>query len=223
MIYFIDTNIGIGYSIFPDKHHSKSKSFVNDNLKSLYWSTGVVKELNDKMHDITTNIQNFLLSIVFNVRNRKSDFLNKDEFASFVLKVTKNIDLDIDKKNSLIECFWEKVLGGFSINIAQFPNLLNNFSIYVFNLFDSNRKYLIHEVNYYNCGLNNYKKYNSLSTTLKNIGVHDPDYKFVLDAHDLAKNNSNDVIFTTCDTKMVNAIIDNNILKQLNISNFKVL
>ena len=80
---------------------------------------------------------------------------------------------------------------------------------------------MINKVICHNCGLENYKNYPNLKSLLVNNNVHDPDYKFVLDAHDLGRNNI--VVFVTCDKNMVESIIENNLLCRLCIENFNVL
>ena len=61
----------------------------------------------------------------------------------------------------------------------------------------------------------------ALKRVLENNQVHCPDYKFVLDAHDLGKENT--VFFVTNDEKMIGAIVENNLLDELFIENFKFL
>ena len=109
MVYFIDTNIGIGYSIFPDKFHNPCKDFITDTLEDIYWSNGIYKEFNDKFCELLENIEDFLDVIAHNLNNRSFSFYNKDSFASFILEKTTNIKLDNIKKSKLIDVFLGKL------------------------------------------------------------------------------------------------------------------
>ena len=117
--------------------------------------------------------------------------------------------------------FWENCIQGFSQDINELCNVFNDFSLYAPNLFHERKNSLINKLICHNCGLENYKNYPILKNLLLDNNVHNPDYKFILDAHDLGKNNS--VVFVTCDKNMVEAIIENDLLCQLCIENFKVL
>ena len=221
MVYFIDTNIGIGYSIFPDKFHNPCKDFINNSSSDIYWSNGVYEEFNRKFTDLLNIIENFLNIISHALNNKHSFFPNKDSFASFVLGKTKRINLDDEKKFKLIDVFWEKCNDGFSNDINVFQDTFEDFSLYVPDLFNERRDLLVEKLICHNCGLDNYKNYLELKESLKKKNVHCPDYKFVLDAHDLGKENT--VFFVTNDEKMIGAIVENNLLDELFIENFKFL
>ena len=221
MVYFIDTNIGIGYSIFPDKFHNPCKDFINESSNDIYWSNGVYEEFDRKFCELLSIIENFLDIISHALNNRQSFFPNKDSFASFVLAKTKKVDIDDEKKFKLIDVFWEMCNDGFSNDICVFQDKFEGFSLYVPSLFYERKNLLIEKLICHNCGLDNYKKYAELKELLKNNNVHFPDYKFILDAHDLG--NDFEVFFVTNDKKMINAIVKNNLLDKLFIENFKVL
>ena len=81
---------------------------------------------------------------------------------------------------------------------------------------DSRKKELENLIELYDCGLNNYLKYPKLLKKLIKSGVHNPDYKIVLDAHDFGF--ASDVCFITTDLNLIQLIKD---CKLLNIMEFK--
>ena len=71
----------------------------------------------------------------------------------------------------------------------------------------------------HNCGLNNYLNYVDYAEKLYEWGVHKPDCKIVIDAHDCGKTHP-DRIFASADKKMIDLILEHN-TDFLNIFEFK--
>ena len=73
----------------------------------------------------------------------------------------------------------------------------------------------------HNCGLKNYLKYKNYALKLESQGVHSPDCKIVVDAHDCGKSHI-DLIFCTIDKELWKSISTYD-TSFLNIEEFRLL
>ena len=218
MNYFIDTNIAIAFSFYPDKHHSSSREFIINTVEDIYWSNNVLSEYEKKYDDISNPIKTFLNEIILSLENYNGLFFNQDSFEKFVLRNTDYIDLDVIKKKRLINIFWENIILGFFKEKEEFFVLFKEYALEVPAVFENNKIFLKDNVRLFDCGKENYKKYSGLLNSLIEIGVHNPDYKIILDAHDFAKENF--TVFVSTDKKFLSRVMNFN---GLNINEYKLL
>ena len=205
MNYFIDTNVAIGYTVVHDKWHEPSRDFITNCEDSIFWSNLVVKEYGEKLDEILDVIDEFLKICSSILRKNEMDFYSLFEFEMFILKKTSFCDLDDIKKQKIINHFWNK--NNFTIGIST--NLHSNFLRFaddfeeVYHQRDSTLNKIL---KLHNCGLKNFIKYYEYALKLYNGGVHSPDCRIIVDAHDCGLKYD-DLIFLTTDEKMFEAII----------------
>ena len=60
MVFFVDTNIPLGYTVIHDKWHDTSKKFIENNKGSVFWSNLVRDEYSRKLENIIDEIEYFL-------------------------------------------------------------------------------------------------------------------------------------------------------------------
>ena len=214
MNYFIDTNISLGYTIIHDKWHNVSKTFINNHEKdSIFWSNLVKNEYAKKFNKIIDDMNIFIIHCKIILKDNQKDFINYYEFENLLIKKTKIDRLDNFKKQKILKEFWNKYKFNEGISEAiylKFLEFIHEFER-VFHIRDQKLKniLIIHD-----CGLNNY-----YAKKLYKWGVHKPDCKIVIDAHDCGKNHD-DLIFISADKKMIEKILNHN-TNFLSIAEFK--
>lgn len=219
MNYFIDTNISLGYTIIHDKWHNVSKTFINNHEKdSIFWSNLVKNEYAKKFNKIIDDMNIFIIHCKIILKDNQKDFINYYEFENLLIKKTKIDRLDNFKKQKILKEFWNKYKFNEGISEAiylKFLEFIHEFER-VFHIRDQKLKniLIIHD-----CGLNNYLKYLNYAKKLYKWGVHKPDCKIVIDAHDCGKNHD-DLIFISADKKMIEKILNHN-TNFLSIAEFK--
>lgn len=219
MNYFIDTNISLGYTIIHDKWHDVSKTFINNHEKdSIFWSNLVKNEYAKKFNKIIDDMNIFIIHCKIILKDNQKDFINYYEFENSLIKKTKIDRLDNFKKQKILKEFWNKYKFNEGISEAiylKFLEFIHEFER-VFHIRDQKLKniLIIHD-----CGLNNYLKYSDYAKKLYQWGVHKPDCKIVIDAHDCGKNHD-DLIFISADKKMIEKILNHN-TNFLSITEFK--
>lgn len=219
MNYFIDTNISLGYTIIHDKWHDVSKTFINNHEKdSIFWSNLVKNEYAKKFNKIIDDMNIFIIHCKIILKDNQKDFINYYEFENLLIKKTKIDRLDNFKKQKILKEFWNKYKFNEGISEAiylKFLEFIHEFER-VFHIRDQKLKniLIIHD-----CGLNNYLKYLNYAKKLYKWGVHKPDCKIVIDAHDCGKRHG-DLIFVSADKKMIEKILNHN-TNFLSITEFK--
>lgn len=138
MDYFIDTNVAIAFSFFPDKFHNSSKELLLERYREIYWSNNVFKEYEEKFGELYGVFEDFLDCILFNLKNNNCIFINKFSFEHFILVKSKYIDLDLEKKINLADIFWEDVILGIFKEECEFLHYFEEYSIYAPKLFEQN-------------------------------------------------------------------------------------
>ena len=171
-----------------------------------------------KYDNISISIKSFLNEIILSLENYEGLFFNQDSFEKFVLINTNYIDLDVIKKKKLINIFWENIILGFFKEKEEFYVLFKEYAIEVPAVFEKNKIFLNDNVRLFDCGKENYKIYAGLLNSLMEIGVHNPDYKIILDAHDFAKDNF--TVFVSTDKKFLNKVMN---FQGLNVNEYKLL
>ena len=220
MVFFTDSNVPLGYTVIHDKWHRKADKFVNSNQNSIFWSTLVKKEYETKFGDISNDVDYFLDSVESLLEDNENDFEYYSKFEDFVIRRTKNIGLDDFKKHQIIEHFWRDNNFDYAISedvYIEFRKFNFNFNM----LYFGRDKKLNSIMKLHNCGLDNYLNYMHYASVLKSWGVHSPDFKIILDAHDFGLIY-NDLIFVSADNKMLEALDGHN-LSFLKIKEFKAL
>ena len=219
MQFFTDTNIPIAYTVIHDKWHENAIKFFKKHEKdNIFWSNLVKKEYDEKLGDIIDEVTNFLETSedLLNINNK--DFINYYDFEKYLLKRTGECNLDRTKKQKILEHFWEKY--GFSEGISGI--ISSKFSVFInyFELIYYTRESRLENILIlHDCGLNNYLKYLDYAKKLYKWGVHKPDCKIVIDAHDCGKRHG-DLIFVSADKKMIEKILNHN-TNFLSITEFK--
>ncbi|ADC47367.1 hypothetical protein mru_1517 [Methanobrevibacter ruminantium M1] len=87
---FIDTNIAIAYTFFPDKYFKTVDDFIV-NSTEFYCSNNVCEEYKRKYKSIFTSFEYFFDEIILALENNNRIFLNKCSFEQFVLSQTSDI------------------------------------------------------------------------------------------------------------------------------------
>lgn len=216
MSFFTDTNVPIGYTIIHDKWHEDSKKFYKENKKEdIFWSTLVKKEYGNTLKNITKLTESFLNKSNYFLRNNTKDFVNYKEFENYILKQTKSCCLDDTKKIRILEEFWNKhdFIEGISEQIYdKFKSFSDDFEKIYFKRDNKLNNIMI----LHNCGLNNYSKYPTIISNLNRNGIHDPDYKIIIDAHDCGLFHD-ELTFVSNDGEMLESI------SKINTSYLKII
>lgn len=218
MKFFCDTNIPIGYTIIHDKWHPKSSEFIENNKYPIFWSNFVKQEYYNKIDDIIDLITEFLEYIIPLLENNDKDFINYDDFERFILQKTKFTNLDEYKKRNLLKKFWNK--NEYCIGISTM--ILLNFVEYsheIKEVYFERDTALNQILKLHDCGLNNFKKYLEYANKLYERGIHYPDCKIVVDAHDCGITHE-DLIFVSNDEKLIKKLLEYD-TSFLNIREFK--
>lgn len=158
MLFFTDTNIPLGYTIVHDKMHESSKSFIENHKEALFWSNLVKKEYCKKFEHIIDNISIFLETTEDALTCNEKDFVNYYEFEKFVLRRTEKCNLDLYKRQQILEHFWEKYK--FNTIVAEILSL--KFSIFVKDfekLYYARYTNLNQIMHLHDCGLDNFERY----------------------------------------------------------------
>lgn len=106
-MYFLDTNVPIGYTIVHDMWHEPSKNFIN-NKSNIFWSNFVKNEYYNKLDDILELTEKFLTAVILILNVNEKDFYTYISFEEYILKRTKFCMLDYFKKQKILENFWHK-------------------------------------------------------------------------------------------------------------------
>ena len=120
MNIFTDTNLPIGYAIPYDKWHDCSLKLIQNSSHTIYWSNLVEEEYGKKLDSIIDKLEFFSNEVKEILKNNEKDFSSYSEFEKFLLRRTKECNLDKIKKIKLIEYFWIKnnIIEGISEDIC---------------------------------------------------------------------------------------------------------
>lgn len=204
MQYFVDTNVPIGYTVPHDKWHAQSINFLNKTSAPIFWSNLVQKEYFDTLNSIVDNMEIFLDEIEKILKENEKDFNNYFRFERFILQKTKHCKLDKTKKIKILEDFWamNNIIEGPAKEVyVKFTDFIENLNKIYFKRDSDLRNILI----LHDCGIDNYLKYYNYALKLYKNGVHKPDCKIIIDAHDCGLNHEN-LIFISNDNKMLESI-----------------
>lgn len=208
MPFFADTNLVLGYTIIHDKWHEKADKLISETNDAIFWSNLVKDEYNRKMGDIFDDIDIFLKLTEKILKNNESDFLNYYNFEKYILKRTKTCKLDLYKKQKILEHYWNDypfIYGIGNVIYLKFKDFNKNFKkMYYMRDKELNNSLILHD-----CGVDNYLKYLNYAKQLFKWGVHPPDCKIVVDAHDCGISH-NDLIFVSIDEKMITTLKEHN-------------
>lgn len=204
MSFFVDTNLAVGYTVIHDKWHEKSKNFI-EKEENIHWSNLVQSEYEKKLNDIENESEFFLKRVKLTLKNTSKEFINYDDFENYILKKTKICSLNKYKKQKILERFWYKY--DFINEIPEviclkFTEFMEEFN----QVYAKRDKNLNSQLSLHNCGLNNYLRYLDYAKKLYEWGVHKPDCKIVVDAHDCGKIHD-DLIFVSADGNLIEKII----------------
>lgn len=218
MPFFADTNLALGYTIIHDKHHKNANDLINKTEDNIFWSNLVKDEYERKLNSIFDDIDIFLKSTEKILKNNEKDFLNQENFENYILNETKRCKLDKIKKQKILEHYWNKysfIDGIANVIYSKFRNFNKNFKkMYFMRDKKINKILILHD-----CGLNNYLKYLNYATKLLEWGVHNPDCKIIVDAHNCGKEQD-DLIFVSTDDKLIDIIHEHD-TSFLNIIEFR--
>lgn len=191
MIYFLDTNIFIGYVFFEDPWHDKSLKVFE--LKRLYWSDTVKKEFNNKFKEISNELYGFVSEIEDALYENPLDDFTLNQFQKVLFNIHIN-GIDNKKKSRVLKKIWEEITQ-YEEYLSKL-DLLNEVRTYKMDMkqvFFSRKKSFSDKVILHK-SINSYSElYNKLNN------IHSPDNKIVLDAHDLAVIEEESVYFISSD------------------------
>lgn len=219
MPFFVDTNIALGYTCIHDKWHKNANKLIAENYDDkIFWSNLVKDEYNRKLNNILDDIDVFLKSSEEILRNNENDFLNYYDFEKHIFERTKRCRLDKNKKQKILEHYWKKYSfneGISNIIYLKFKNYNENFKkLYFMRDKELNYLLILHD-----CGQDSYLRYLDFATKIYEWGVHSPDCRIVVDAHDCGTIH-NDLTFVSTDRKMIEILLAND-TSFLNIAEFK--
>lgn len=208
MSFFIDTNMAIGYSVVHDKWHDNAVKFICETEEDIFWSNLVQKEYSEKLGEIISIVEIFLKRTNLILKNNETSFTNYKDFENFILKKTKDIPLDKNKKITILENFWQEF--DFCYEVPQiFYEKFNDYYDGFQNVYFTRNSKLENMIKLHNCGLDNFRKYRVYAKKLNEWGVHPPDCKIVIDAHDCGLKDKN-LTFVSTDSEMIDIIIEHN-------------
>lgn len=209
MSFFSDTNIPIAYTVIHDKWHINAITFLNNHEEdTIFWSTLVKDEYENKLKDIIGDVAKFLETSEDLLNINQNDFLNLYDFEKYLLQRTKNCNLDNIKKQKILEHFWEKY--DFSEGISGV--ISSRFSVFIDHfeqIYYTRDSKLKNIMTLHDCGLDNYLRYLNYAKKLNEWGIHSPDCKIVVDAHDCGMAHDN-LIFISVDDEMIGKITAHN-------------
>ncbi|MDO5859309.1 hypothetical protein [Methanobrevibacter sp.] len=208
MSFFIDTNMAIGYSVVHDKWHDNAVKFICETEEDIFWSNLVQKEYCKKLGKIISIVERFLKRANLLLKNNETSFTNYKEFENFILKETKDIPLDKNKKITILENFWWEF--DFCYEVPQI--LFEKFNDYYDgfqNVYFTRNSKLENMIKLHDCGIDNYLRYLDYANKLFEWGIHSPDCKIVTDAHDCGLKHDK-LVFVSTDEKMINNISRHN-------------
>lgn len=207
MNYFLDTNMPIGYTVVHDKFHETAKKFINEHENSLFWSNLVKKEYNETFTDISDEIGHFLDSVENILEKNEKDFDYYLKFEKFIITNTKHVKLDSYKKHKIIEDFWN--INYFnSCSCDEIYRKFVKFNQKFNDTYFKRDKNINNIMKLHNCGIDNYLKYLNYTSKLKSWGMHSPDYKIIVDAHDCGIKHG-ELTFVSADGKIFESLIGN--------------
>lgn len=219
MPFFTDTNIPIAYTVIHDKWHENATAFIkNHEEDTIFWSSLVKEEYNEKLEDIIDNVTSFLETSEDILNINQNDFINYYEFEKYLLERTKECSLDKIKKQKILEHFWMKY--GFSEGISEI--ISSKFSVFINHfeqIYYARELKLENIMTLHHCNQDSYLRYLDFATKIYEWGVHSPDCRIVVDAHDCGTIH-NDLTFVSTDRKMIEILLAND-TSFLNIAEFK--
>lgn len=194
------------------------KNFSRILKNQFFWSNLVKREYELKFSEISDEI-GYFLDVVENIlENNENDFDYYLEFENLIINQTRNVPLDSIKKHKILEHFWNDHV---EVNIVH-DELLNSFKRFNSNfnkIYFMRDKKLNKYMRLHNCGVDNYLKYLKFAKQLYEWGVHAPDCKIIMDAHDCGFKYD-DLIFISNDEVMID-VLNNHDASHLNILEFK--
>ena len=210
--YFIDTNVGIAYTFYPDKFHPSVKEKIDNTEKALIWSSFTEYEFGQKFQEIKDDIDDFFVEIQKVLAN--NEVYSYDFFEKHVLGNTEDIEIDDHKKIKLLKFIWNS--DKFN---SMFPQSLSRLTCELMSGFNLEKNTFVSKMELFDCGRDNYKNFPDVLDKLKNQNdVHKPDYIIVIDANVFSANVS--IIFLTCDKDLFLKI---NNVSFLNIQDYELI
>lgn len=221
MDYFLDTNVEIGYVFCTDPWNTHAVT-VFDSKDRLHYSENVNKEFQKNFIKFSKEQSQFLLEICDELEALNFKKINFDEFKAIGLSVKLINDFAENKKEKCLEVLWD------------ITNKNNDDKIRVKILVRNIKKFARNFENYLFIRKNNFeqkvmlcpvrkKSYSEIYEELKNLKIHKEDNNIILDAHDLACNESLTLNFVTSDNdvyKLPQQVSALNINKFLHLRNF---
>ncbi len=96
MNFFIDTNIGIGFTVIHDKWHAPANNFLNNyHQEPIFWSTLTQMECCMKLDEIIDDVDFFLKYTENILKDTQNDFINYASFEKYVISKTKECHLGV--------------------------------------------------------------------------------------------------------------------------------
>lgn len=204
MIYFLDTNIFVGYVIFEDPWHEKSLEVFN--RENLYWSPIVKEEAEKKLENIYLYLNLFIDELEEIIFSYADDMLSLTKFNKIMSSIDNKF-VDLKKRNRVSKRIWEEFPNQDCIFKQDLLKGIRNYKREMkFNFF-YRRKVMSSNLFLHNPNKKIYR------LTSKLIGIHSPDNKIILDAHDLAIKSNDAVHFVSADRKLCDVASNFNFLK----------
>ena len=188
MDYFLDTNVELGYVFCTDPWNPPAIT-VFDSKDKLHYSRKVDKEFQYKFGLFLKEQKQFFLKVSDELEYLGIKKVNYNTFESIGLSVDLINDFDENKKESCLKKLWDISNKNHDENIKvknlvrKIRNFARNFEKFTF----------VRKINFEQKVLicrDRTEMYSEIFEALKNVGIHDEDNFIILDAHDLACNES---------------------------------
>lgn len=194
MIYFLDTNIHIGYVFFEDPWHEKSLDIFNH--EKLYWSVIVKKEFDKKFTEFSDIFYSYISKIELKLSDYSDELITLNNFNKILLNISVS-GMGYKKRNRILKRIWESITQNEEcISKSSLLNEIKKYKMSMRSTYFSRRKHIINKLHLFNSDSLVYSLIDKLE------GIHSPDNKIILDAHYLASICDEEIYFVSADGKL---------------------
>ena len=184
---FIETSVLVGYCILLDPHHSKCKSYINEDDRELYTSEGVREEYENTRDSVSSRLST---AVFDHIRDLKSDAPQGYLGPMDVNNVKKNVLSRGNDAFQFLYRYYSNVVDQ-GIPKEELEQNLRGIGRDIDRLVASREEKLDQMIEIWERQEEHPEVQNALSM------IHEPDRMWVIEAHDLASNNDGHTEFAT--------------------------
>lgn len=199
MDYFLDTNVELGYVFCTDPWNAPAITVFDSNDR-LHYSNNVDNEFQRNFSKFLREQRQFFFAVADELESLGLRKIGFNEFNSIGLGVFLIYDFAENKKESCLKLLWNIVNKkddkiNVKILVRKIRGFGRNFESFLFKRKTNfERKVLFYQ--------NRVDDYSEIFDELENLGIHKEDNIIILDAHDLATNESLKLNFVTSDNNV---------------------